>query len=658
MKRFQITLAASISLILLFGLIVFDRTGAAVASTDLIPEFTAEQYTDSDKLLKRDGTESEKTIQDFAEDIKNSKAGTQVSELSEVVPHVYLNTSDENHVFQYYGNEYGFCMEKNDDVFSLLLVDFEYDGDRGRTTLPPMPAIKINSILQREFKRSGKFGNYTFKLEPKRSDYNLFVANPRFLTIMFNENMLNFGDLGYSKLKDEGDIFVQGLISYGNTVQRTESGKLREKKSFLGEATYGNLNERSNNISECPSNNYNVLQLMKDFGKNREDYNLPYDQIISSGGDYTITSLPAPSAQKENSKIDTYFRVLGFCPKEEIFLTGERPWALSEFLNSGSGSVHAKRFVRVCEFDIVRQKKNSFQYLAGNWEKHNAPSVSFRLEQTVEALQEGKSVLSQEDFAGNWIPVYVLPGGEHEFRFKPKYSGKYVFEMPDYADLYVDGNKADRIRSECKVYLSENTEYRLTVRGELNIEKINSYMKCRIAELSEQTVNVKGNSNHILQYKPTDRGCQKLMVDQTNCKIQVLDEDFQIIQSSDSNTVFANFNPDKNYYFVISNLLHSAAECTVQIQAPNSVALGDIFYLWPDNQTVSFTNTSLSDNYYKMSVPIVNVAVQNEYGNNIANCMIDGANYIYEFALAAGKKCFISFPVSDPNISVEIKVLI
>ena len=183
-------------------------------------------------------------------------------------------------------------------------------------------------------------------------------------------------------------------------------------------------------------------------------------------------------------------------------------------------------------------------------------------------------------------------------------------------------------------------------------------MKCRIAELSEQTVNVKGNSNHILQYKPTDRGCQKLMVDQTNCKIQVLDEDFQIIQSSDSNTVFANFNPDKNYYFVISNLLHSAAECTVQIQAPNSVALGDIFYLSPDNQTVSFTNTSLSDNYYKMSVPIVNVAVQNEYGNNIANCMIDGANYIYEFALAAGKKCFISFPVSDPNISVEIKVLI
>ena len=173
---------------------------------------------------------------------------------------------------------------------------------------------------------------------------------------MFNENMLNFGDLGYSKLKDEGDIFVQGLISYGNTVQRTESGKLREKKSFLGEATYGNLNERSNNISECPSNNYNVLQLMKDFGKNREDYNLPYDQIISSGGDYKITSLPAPSAQKENSKIDTYFRVLGFCPKEEIFLTGERPWALSGFLNSGSGSVHAKRFVRVCEFDIVRQK--------------------------------------------------------------------------------------------------------------------------------------------------------------------------------------------------------------------------------------------------------------------------------------------------------------
>ena len=135
-------------------------------------------------------------------------------------------------------------------------------------------------------------------------------------------------------------------------------------------------------------------------------------------------------------------------------------------------------------------------------------------------------------------------------------------------------------------------------------------------------------------------------------------QDYQIIQSSNSNTVFANFNPDRKYYIVISNPSSFAAECTVQIQAPNSVALGDIFYLSPDNQTVSFTNTSLSDNYYKMSVPIANVAVQNVYGNNIANCMIDGANYIYEFALAAGKKCFISFPVSDPNISVEIKVLI
>lgn len=214
-----------------------------------------------------------------------------------------------------------------------------------------------------------------------------------------------------------------------------------------------------------------------------------------------------------------------------------------------------------------------------------------------------------------------------------------------------------RIRSKCEVYLNENTEQRLTVRGKLNIEKINSYMKCRIAELSEQTVNVKGNSNHILQYKPTDRGYQRLTVDQTNCKIQVLDEDYQIIQSSDSNSIFAIFNPDIKYYILITNPSSSAAECTVQIQAPNSVALGETFCLSPENQIVSFTNTS-DKVLYKLTVPIANVAVQDVSGNNIANFMIDGANYIYEFALAAGKKCFISFPVSDPNISVEIKVLI
>ena len=62
--------------------------------------FSVEQYTDSDYLLKADGSLSSKNIERFAEEVKAGKS-TYYPELAEVIPRQYLESQDENATFAY-----------------------------------------------------------------------------------------------------------------------------------------------------------------------------------------------------------------------------------------------------------------------------------------------------------------------------------------------------------------------------------------------------------------------------------------------------------------------------------------------------------------------------------------------------------------------------
>ena len=73
--------------------------------------FSAEQYTESDQLLQADGNPSpNRSIQDFATDVKSGYNGQSFPELAQVVPLEYLETTEENAEFSYNGKEYGFYM--------------------------------------------------------------------------------------------------------------------------------------------------------------------------------------------------------------------------------------------------------------------------------------------------------------------------------------------------------------------------------------------------------------------------------------------------------------------------------------------------------------------------------------------------------------------
>lgn len=124
--------------------------------------FSVEEYTSDDRLLLPDGTLSSRTIVDFSSDVKVASAGDDCSELTQVIPVEYLSTDEEAAVYQYYGQEYGFYLAKEEDCFDLLLIDFVYEfEDEGHSDLEYK--IGIDPILQESFKRiTNNDGSYSW----------------------------------------------------------------------------------------------------------------------------------------------------------------------------------------------------------------------------------------------------------------------------------------------------------------------------------------------------------------------------------------------------------------------------------------------------------------------------------------------------------------
>ncbi len=146
---------------------------------------SVEQYTESDNLLKEDGTESLKAIQKFAEEVQTGQYNACYPELAEVIPRQYLESQEKKATFAYNGKEYGFYVSKNDDVFNVLLIDFIYKFYNNKSDLEHK--IEISPILQQSFVRTtDDSGAYTGKKTTSAATY--YVGNPRFLSEIKNEN--------------------------------------------------------------------------------------------------------------------------------------------------------------------------------------------------------------------------------------------------------------------------------------------------------------------------------------------------------------------------------------------------------------------------------------------------------------------------------------
>ena len=113
MKNVFKRLVVALSIIIVFCCImgISSFTMPTIAYAEEI-SLSIDDYTDSDSLIKADGSPSDQTIRSFAKEVKNAKANTSFPELAEVIPRQYLESQKENATFAYNGKEYGFYVVK------------------------------------------------------------------------------------------------------------------------------------------------------------------------------------------------------------------------------------------------------------------------------------------------------------------------------------------------------------------------------------------------------------------------------------------------------------------------------------------------------------------------------------------------------------------
>lgn len=123
----KIILSSFCIVILMCSFMAFTAFTPVKAATN--EYFSAEEYTQDDRILNADGSLSDKTIFTFADEVHTAEMAAFIPDLARVVPLRYL---ENDGTYYYFGKEYGFYMVVEDPYVDLLLVDINYELDEGK----------------------------------------------------------------------------------------------------------------------------------------------------------------------------------------------------------------------------------------------------------------------------------------------------------------------------------------------------------------------------------------------------------------------------------------------------------------------------------------------------------------------------------------------
>lgn len=402
--------------------------------------FPVEQYTDDDYLLMADGKKSTKNILDFASEVKGDKY-TYYPELAEVIPRQYLESQEKKATFAYNGKEYGFYVSKNDDVFNVLLIDFKYEFyDESDLEYK----IKILPILQQNFVRTtDDSGAYTWKKTTSAATY--YVGNPRFLSEVKNENALNYGDEGYSKILDDGTIIQQSRTNYGKISYAKGSDLLWTTAAFAGERVLGMVSPQAAGVAS-------YIKFASDV------YNAGKEVSIEANNEVNIFTRQSKTAQRDNPDIDGYSRVAGFMPTEEIVLSADED-SYAEFITVLNDANSRTRLNQYCEFDIYYRNSGLSSMTVVQ------EGCCFSKEST---LYDDKSITPLNDVVSQDTYAYILDRGCHRFSYSCSDTTAYriIFNGESTSLSVTSGDEnIDVLKisdSEYEVFLTKGKDYIIT----------------------------------------------------------------------------------------------------------------------------------------------------------------------------------------------------
>lgn len=636
---------------------VFVFTGFANNSIALAATvyFSDDKYTESDNLLNNDGSESYFTIQEFALDVKAASPGTSFPELAQVIPRQYLETSTTNDEFYYNGKEYGFYVAKEGSYFDVLLIDFVYEFDDGKEHSDLEYKIRIKPILQQTFIRSGSGDNYVWR-KAANNNYTYYVANPRFLSTLRNENSLNYGDAGYSKIKDNGPIILQYRTNYGKISYATEEDFLKVMNKFTAQQVFDCVVDIFDELTFGVAGT--ISDVISDYVELRNDlYEVGKETPVIADNELNISTQFSKEAQKNNSNFETYSRCVGFMPNEEMVLSADSN-SYAEFIVVLSDATSSCRLMQYCDFDIIRRNSNfsSMEYVAGN---EQDKAFSFYKERVLYENTNRKDLTLDA-----YTMAYNLPGGTDRFVFTPEISGTYSFATSGNENarlsLYDKNDNSLFIgQTAAQTYLQKGTLYYLNTSLQNNdfgrydviisvpIWNIDSPKSNCVIPVNGQLfkINISGECGY------------KLNSSNSNIKFNIYDEDLYKIESTDK-PYYYGYLYDGSYYVQIVNTADSEQITTLNFEKVDALSSGISKTATSDNENVLFSFTAPTDTL----VPEYYSIVFNDFGSGFEAEILGNSNlsisqttdiYLISLYLNPGECIYIRAKSSD-SFTVKI----
>lgn len=609
--------------------------------------YSAEYYTDSDYLLNADGTTDEnRKIKDFALDVQNSS----FVDLGSVIPLQYLESQEENAVFYYMGKEYGFYVSKEKNIFDVLLIDFVYEFTDGiYSDLEYL--IRIKPILQQSFKRSiTNDGSYEFKKYDGYS-YMYYIGNPRFLTVLHNENALNYGDEQYSKYDDDGLIINQFRVNYGKVSYATESdlGNIASDLVVNQVCTLG--------MSVVDAFTFGIVGSIVDYVLNFAEFgvnisDVSKENVITVGNEENIATNMSKSSQREDASLPTYSRTVGFLPKEEIILSDAND-SYAELIAVLNDSNFRSRLTQFCEFDIYK-RDSQFSSMEQVTDESGRPKMlRFSFERKLFDEQAPHFTMDGYEFEESPVPVYLLPNGKQQFSFIPKHSGEYRFAYPASAELSLNGDVNNAF------YLNANQEYVFNLENNTN-DRIIGHITGSLPQLNmSEPVTIKKDTSLILKYYPRDNGYKYLQFD-GSLTTELLDKRFNKIAESENGNLFYNFDKNQYYYLCIHHSGNSDISTRITDNDIESLSVGNKSVVLPDYKVANFTNPFNVPVEFQLEIVwdggYKSASVYNQENRSIGVAVSSPNKQVISFALNSNEKCFVIFSNADGSITANVSV--
>lgn len=264
----------------------------------------------------------------------------------------------------------------------------------------------IKPLLQESFARETVInGDYKWSKGVMVKKY--YIANPRFISVVRNENALNYGDDGYNKLTDDGVIISQFRTNYGKVSYATEKDLAVTLINIGGNKMFDFICDGID--AATGSVGGQIAKIIKEFKEIREDiYEAGKETTILADNENNIRTEMSKEAQKDAPDIPGYSRVAGFEPSDEIILSDDNS-SYAEFITVLNDANSRSRLYQYCDFDIVYRNSNF-----SSMSDPVAENCSFSKERV---LYDDKTVTNLQDEIIQENFAYILDGGYHKFTY-------------------------------------------------------------------------------------------------------------------------------------------------------------------------------------------------------------------------------------------------